>query len=241
MSTEIHILLLENELLLAEDLKGKLQDLGYAISHVRSGEETLKILKKDIPDLAILDIEIDGDMDGLEVGSYIKNTYSIPIIYLTQFKDLQTFQKAKKAKPISYLTKPVNLWDLIRAIELSLEQSAISVSKSDENYLLSKAIYLKSEEQCFEKVSIENIYYLRAAGSYTEVHTTNKKFTFADNISYFEKKLLAPQLKRVHRSWIININHVDKIEENNLIINDEKIPIGKTYKKGVISVFNLIS
>ena len=241
MSDGITILILENEFLLAEDLRGKLEDLGYTIIHTSSGEETLKELKKELPDLAILDIEIDGEMDGLEVGSYIKNTYNIPIIYLTQFKDLQTFQKAKKAKPISYLTKPVNFWDLIRAIELSLEQSAIAINKSDENYLLSSAIYLKSSDQCFEKVPVEDIFFLKAAGAYTEIYTKTKKFVFSDNISYFEKKLLIPQLKRVHRSWIINIQHVDKIEESNLVIDEQKIPIGKTYKKAVIAAFNLIS
>ena len=129
MSNKIHILLLEDELLLAQDLKSKLEELGYGISHVRSGEATLKQLKKEIPDLAILDIEIDGEMDGLEIGSYIRKTYNLPILYVTQFKDLQTFKRAKKSKPISYLTKPVNLWDLVRAIELSLEHTAISFNR----------------------------------------------------------------------------------------------------------------
>jgi len=241
MMNGISILLLEDELLLAKDLKGELEELGYVVTHVRSGEETLKKLTKSTPDLAILDIEIEGEMDGLEIGSYIKNTYSLPIIYLTQFKDLQTFKKAKRSRPTSYLTKPVNLWDLTRAIELSLEHTAISYNQESENYLLPRAIYLKSGEQSFDKVTIENIYYLKAAGAYTEIHTTAKHFLFSDNISYYEKRLIAPQLIRVHRSWMVNINKVDKIEENNLVINGEKIPIGKTYKKSVLSAFTFIS
>lgn len=234
-------MLLEDELLLAEDLSDKLEALGYKISHVRSGEETLMSLKTSIPDLVILDIEIEGDMDGFEVGSYVKNTYNLPIIYLTQFKDQQTFNKAKKSKPTSYLTKPVNLWDLSHAIELSLQHAAISLNKQSEDYLLPKAIYLKSGEHSFEKVSIEDILFLKAAGAYTEIHTVSRPFLFSDNISYYEKKLVAPQLIRVHRSWMININKVDKIEENNFFINKEKIPIGKTYRKAVLAAFTFIS
>ena len=241
MNSDIKILVLEDELLLAKDLQGKLEDFGYHVEHVRSGEETLKAFQKDIPDLAVLDIEVEGEMDGLEIGSYITNTYGTPIIYLTQFKDLQTFQKAKKAKPVSYLTKPVNLWDLIRAIELSLEHAAIATNVEEKNYVLSKAIYLKSEEQHFEKVSIDDIYYLKAAGAYTEIHTTTKTFIFSDNISYFEKKLMAPQLMRVHRSWMINVNRVDSIDKSNLVVHDEKIPVGKSYKKTVQATFKLIS
>ena len=241
MSNKIHILLLEDELLLAQDLKSKLEELGYGISHVRSGEATLKQLKKEVPDLAILDIEIDGEMDGLEIGSYIRKTYNLPILYVTQFKDLQTFKRAKKSKPISYLTKPVNLWDLVRAIELSLEHTAVSFNRESENYLLPKAIYLKSSEQSFEKIAFDDLYFLKAAGSYTEIYTSSKRFLFSDNISYYEKKLISPYLLRVHRSWLINVHKVEKIEENNLIIKGVKVPIGKTYKKTVLSRFTLIS
>lgn len=233
---------MEDELLLGNDLKGKLEDLGYQVTGIStSGEETLQNIKAEIPDIAVLDIEVKGEMNGLEVGSYIKNTYGIPIIYLTQFKDLDTFQKAKKNKPISYLTKPVNTWDLVRAIELSIEHSAIANTRGKASFILSNAIYLKSGEQTFEKVLVDDINYLKASGAYTEIYTTKKTFLFSDNISYFEKKLLLKQLLRVHRSWIVNVEKVDRIEDNSLIINEEKITIGKTYRKSVLTRFKLIS
>ena len=233
--------MLEDELLLASDLKGKLEELGYAIVHVRSGEETFSALRKELPDLAILDIEVEGEMNGLEIGSYIKKTYNLPILYLTQFKDLQTFKLAKKIKPFSYLTKPVTLWDLVRTIELSLEHAAISVDEENKNYVLPKALYLKSSEQSFERVSIDEILYLKADGSYTEIFTSQKRFLFSENISFYEKKLIAPQLLRVHRSWIVNLEKIDRIEEKNLLVNEQKVPIGKTYRKEVLRRFTLIS
>lgn len=240
-SNRVTILILEDELLLAEELKAKLHELKYeVVACVQSGEEALASTRRLMPDLAILDIEVDGEMDGLEVGAYIKKSLGIPIIYLTQFKDIKTFDRAKKVQPNSYLTKPVNLWDLVRAIELCIVQDSMAIAADKGEYFLSKALFLKSSDQTFEKVAIEDIFFFKASGSYTEIFTASKKFTFSENISHFDRKLLIPQLVRVHRSWIVNLDKVERIEEMALIINNERIPIGKTYKKATMSYFNTI-
>lgn len=237
----ITLLILEDEILLAEDLKLKLEELNYeVVATAQSGEDAITLSRKFLPDLAILDIEVDGEMNGLEVGAYIKKSLGIPIIYLTQFSDLNTFDKAKKINPSSYLTKPVNLWDLVRSIELSIVQESMSRNTDAGEYLLSNALFLRSTDQTFEKVPIEDISYFKAAGAYTEVYTSSKTFVFSDNISYFDKKLRIPQLIRIHRSWIINVDKVERIEENVLVIAGERVPIGKTYKKTAFSYFNRI-
>ena len=237
----VSIILLEDELILAEDLKQKLESLNYnVIGIATSGEEAIALVNKKMPDLALLDINVRGEMDGLEVGSYFKKAFGLPIIYLTQFTDLQTFERAKMVSPNSYLTKPVNIWDLVRAIELSIASASVANLAGDHGYLLPKAFYLRNSEQSFEKVPVESILFLKASGSYTEIFTTEKKFMFSDNLSYFAKKLLVPGLIRVHRSWIINVDKVDRIEETNLVINDHKIPVGKTYKNVLKRYFTLI-
>lgn len=240
--SKVDLLIVEDELLLAEDLKSKLLQLGYdIIGTATSGEEALGIVSKKVPDLAILDIDLAGEMSGIEFGSYLKNTFRIPIIYLTQFADLETFRKAKVAKPSSYLTKPANIWDIVRAIELSLENNAVAISQaSSQEFLLQKALYLRNSDQCFERVDIEEIQFLKAAGSYTEVCTKLKKFIFSENLSHFEKVLMLPQLVRVHRSWMINVNNVDLIDESFLYIAEQRIPVGKTYKKVVKKYFKTI-
>ncbi|MEQ9302451.1 MAG: response regulator transcription factor [Marinoscillum sp.] len=237
----INILLLEDELLLAEDLKQKLEHLNYNLSLIAtSGEEVIAFVNKSIPDIAILDIEVAGEMDGLEVGSYLKKRFDMPIIYLTQFKDLQTFDKAKVIQPNFYLTKPVNIFDLVRAIELIIAQNAISKMPEQQGYLNPKALYLRSGEQSFDKVTIDEIFYLKASGAYTEVHTASKKYIFSENLSHFERNLNVPQLIRIHRSWIVNRDKVDRIEDSNLVINNERVTVGKTYKNAVKKHFKMI-
>lgn len=240
--SKVDLLIVEDELLLAQDLQTKLVQLGYdIIGTATSGEEALGIVNRKVPDIALLDIDLAGEMSGIEFGSYLKNTYQIPIIYLTQFSDLNTFKRAKMAKPSSYLIKPANIWDIVRAIELSLENHAIAISNvPGEEYFLQKALYLRNRDQRFERVDIQDIQFLKAAGSYTEVCTRLKKFTFSENLSHFERALVIPQLVRVHRSWMINVNNVDMIDESFLYIGEERIPVGKTYKKVVKRYFKTI-
>jgi len=243
MTSPLKILVVEDELLIAEDLKSKLQRLNYDVLEVLpSGEETLTYLKKEVPDVAVLDIDLQGEMNGMELGGYLRKTYGIQIIYLTQFNDVQTFERAKASKPSAYLTKPVNIWDLVRAIELSIANDAIATQKQPEgpSYLLQQALYLKNRDQQFERVEVKDILFLKASGAYTEVHIDGKKFLFSDNLSHFEKALTYPHLVRVHRSWIINIERVKLIDEMFLFIGEEKIPVGKTYKKLVKQYFKMI-
>ena len=239
---KIELLIVEDEPLLLNDLRAKLEQLGYrVVGAASSGEDALGIVHKKIPDLAILDIDLAGDMTGIEFGAYLKNTYKIPIIYLTQFSDLETFKKAKAVKPSSYLTKPAKIWDLVRAIELSLENHAIAVNQgSQPQYMLPRALYLRNGDQRYERVSVEDIHYLKAAGSYTEIWVEGKKFLFSENLSHFERVLLMPQLVRVHRSWMINVERVETIDESFLYIGEERIPVGKTYKKVMKQYFKLI-
>ena len=232
---------MEDEVILAQDTKAKLENLGYKVTGMaKTGYEAIQFANKSIPDLAIMDIDLQGDMDGFEVGSYFKKTYQLPIIYLTQFKDLETFEKAKRIHADSYLTKPVNIWDLVRAIELSISRNSIVQSNGGGEYLLQKAFYLRASDHSFEKVPVKEILYLKASGAYTEIYTEKKKFTFSENMSFFERKLVAPPLLRVHRSWLINLDRVERIEDGMLVIADEKISVGKTYKKMVMKHFNLI-
>ena len=237
----INVLIVEDEIILARDLKGKLENLGYHVTGIAmTGYEAIQFANKNIPDVAIMDIDLQGEMDGFDVGSYFKKTYQLPVIYLTQFKDLETFEKAKRIKADSYLTKPVNIWDLVRAIELSISRNSLVQNSNDGEYLLQKAFYLRSTDHSFEKVPLKDILYLKASGAYTEIYTLKKKFTFSENMSFFERKLVAPQLLRVHRSWIINLDGVERIEDGMLVVNETKIPVGKTYKKNVMVHFQII-
>lgn len=91
----------------------------------------------------------------------------------------------------------------------------------------------------YHKVKIEDILYLESENIYIHVHTVNKKFLVRSNLSQYVELLDSQDFFRVHRSFVININHVQTIEPNHIFINNKTIPIGKTYREDLLNSLRL--
>jgi CheY-like chemotaxis protein len=104
----IKVLLVEDDWIIAKEISYNLQDLGMeVVSCLDNAEEALRQIKTLVPDLVILDIDLSGEMSGIELASQLKKTGNIPFIFLTALADSQTVEKAKLAEPYAYLVKPV--------------------------------------------------------------------------------------------------------------------------------------
>lgn len=106
---------------------------------------------------------------------------------------------------------------------------------------LGSEIYFKCNNW-LEKLTYNTIYYLEAAGSYCSIHVSNnKKLTIAQPLGEIINSLPSDTFIRVHRSYVINIKHVNKYYGNIFYIQDTMIPIGRTYKKEALSHFNIVA
>lgn len=115
------IMLVEDEVLVAEEIKSRLQKLGYVIPAVAaSGKEAIRKVEESQPDLILMDIKLKGEMDGLTVARHIQDHSNIPLIFLTAYADDETLQRAKITEPYGYILKPFNERELHIAIELAL-------------------------------------------------------------------------------------------------------------------------
>lgn len=115
------ILIVEDEIFVAEEIQSRLKDLGYAVSGIASsGEEAITKAAKMRPDLVLMDIRLSGEMDGVEAAEQIRDCLNIPVIYLTAYADENTWQRAKTTKPYRYVLKPFKERELHIAIEMSL-------------------------------------------------------------------------------------------------------------------------
>ncbi len=122
----IKVLVVEDENLIAQDLLEQLALLGYTdVSTASSADQALAIADKSPPDLALLDIGIDGDMDGIDLGRELLNRYDVPIVYLTSYSDNETIDRAKQTGPYGYLIKPVNELELGSMLEIVLHKHKI--------------------------------------------------------------------------------------------------------------------
>ncbi|MCK9150598.1 response regulator [Methanobacterium alcaliphilum] len=117
------ILIVEDERILALGLKKKLQKLGFNVTHtVSSGEDAVKSVKENKPDLILMDIVLQGELDGIDAAKMIINMHNIPIIYLTAYADDETIERAVKTYPYGYLMKPYKERELKANIEMALKK-----------------------------------------------------------------------------------------------------------------------
>ncbi len=115
------ILVTEDEGIVAADIEDRLRNLGYQVTATcSSGAEALAKIAETEPDLVLMDIMIQGDMDGVETAAQVRKQFGIPVIYLTAYSDDATFQRAKITEPFGYLLKPFEERELRTNIEMAL-------------------------------------------------------------------------------------------------------------------------
>ncbi|AFY99205.1 ATP-binding protein [Calothrix sp. PCC 6303] len=115
------ILIIEDERIIACDIKHYLENSGYCIPGISAyGEDAIEQAGILQPDLILMDIMLKGDMNGIEAAQEITNRYHIPIVYLTAFSDQKTLEKAKITQPFGYILKPFDERQLITTIEVAL-------------------------------------------------------------------------------------------------------------------------
>ena len=117
------ILVVEDETIIAMEIKDRLEGFGYAVPDVVfSGEEAVEKAVAEQPDLVLMDIMLDGGIDGVEAAARIRERSDIPIIYLTASSDEQTLERVKASESYGYVLKPLEEEELHRTIEVALSK-----------------------------------------------------------------------------------------------------------------------
>ena len=135
--TKLQILIVENEFIVAEDLKLTLTNLGYdVIAIIDSGEQAIEMAKSKSPDLILMDIKLAGKIDGITTAERIRARQDIPIIYVTAYADQTLLQRVKKTTPFGYIIKPFNERELNVIIEVAMYKHALDrkLKESEERF-----------------------------------------------------------------------------------------------------------
>lgn len=123
--SEVRVLIVEDEPLIAEDISDFLEDIDFKSAGIAYDSETaFDMLLSRNPDIALLDITIEGSKNGIQVAEVIREKYKIPFIFLTSHSDKETLDRAKKTLPYGYIVKPFNEKDLLSSLEMALFRHA---------------------------------------------------------------------------------------------------------------------
>lgn len=233
MGQTVKILIVEDEMIIAANISLQLSTLGYEVSGIiPRGEEALLHIKQNQPDIVLMDIQLKGELNGIETVQLMQQDYDIPIIYLTANADDDHFEKAKTTHPYAFISKPFKKLDLQRAIELTINHIEIKQSSSEPStspFILSDCIFVRSHEKMV-KVPIKDILYIEAERNYCRIFSKGKEYLLVITLKDLDEKLPQEHFLRIHRSFIVNISQIDEIANTHVVISKKAIPISKPLK-----------
>jgi len=199
-----------------------------------SSIEGFNYLKAEPVDLVFLDVEMPG-MSGIEL---LKNLNKPPIVILvTSKKDYAV--EAFELNVADYLVKPVTLPRFLTAVERAKELFDTRAEKVEFDDKHAGYIFVRSNS-VLNRVKLSDILYIQALGDYVNIYVPGKRYLVHATLKSMEEKLPADKFFRLHRSYLIAIDHIDVIEEGTAHVEKNAIPIGEQYKKDLLRKLNLL-
>ncbi|MFS4455743.1 LytR/AlgR family response regulator transcription factor [Maribacter sp. 2304DJ31-5] len=250
MEQPIKILIVEDNVIIADDMQSMLEEIGYEIvDNVIVYEQAIEVLKTQQVDLVLIDIILASDKTGIDLGKHIRDHYDIPFIFVTSNSDRATVENAKTVKPNGYLVKPFEQQDLYTSIEIALSNFIYGKQNGSQsngevnedvpmsNSVLKDSIFVK-KQHLYYRIQFGDIQFIKADNVYLEVNTIDKKFLVRSPLKDYLEKLPKNKFYRAHKSYIVNVDHIDAINSKDIMINNTLIPISKDFKEFIISAMN---
>ncbi len=195
------------------------------------GIEAVNVLRQTPIDLIFLDVEMP-EMTGMELVKSL--TIKPKIIIITSRADYAV--EAFEYSVTDYLVKPINYARFLKAVERAQENADLLYNSSTP---AQQDLYIKTDAKIV-KVSLGDLLYVEALADYVILHTASARYIVHSTMKGIEKRLSENSFVRVHRSYIINTDKIDTIEDLSVVINKKYIPIGASYKDNFLKRLNIL-
>jgi DNA-binding LytR/AlgR family response regulator len=238
----VRILIVEDEPLIAEDLRAHLEELGYQVCGLCDNAlDAMAELAAQKPDLLLLDINLGEGADGVQLAEKVKAKHPTPFIFVTSHSDAATLARVKPLQPAGFIIKPFDENDLRTQIELALarhahavEVSATPTEAQRSDFVIADSIFIKDKGR-LTKVAIDDIHVAEADDNYVTLHTPAKKYVIISTLAAVEEKLRSPHHLRIHRSYVVDTRRITAVEEGYVRIGTQSLPVGKTHKEALMA------
>ena len=230
------ILIVEDEMIISDDIAVMLESQGYEVTdQVLDYKEAVESIQSNPPDMVLLDINLQGDKDGIDIAKYINDSHRIPFIYTSSLSDESTIKRAKETTPSTYLVKPFQDEQLFAAIEIGLSNFSNSQSlengKEEERLaIFNNAIFIKDGHR-YKKLSLTDITYVQKSHNYLEIYTDEKKFLIRTSIGNFIDQVDQSTLFRVHKSYAVNPSKITEVLPTVVRLGNHEIPLSRGYSE----------
>lgn len=222
------ILIVEDDPIIATDLRMIVQKQGHHCEQADNGSDAKQLLASHTFDLCLLDIGIEGDTDGVELGGHIRSVSGAPIIFLTSYFDAQTIDRVRPLNPEAFIVKPFEERNLIVNMELAMFK-AKNQGAAKAPAMTQEKLFVKHNGE-LKAVAYDDILYLEAEDNYSYVHTSEAKYLLSYPMKSLEEKVNSPGFMRIHRSYIVNLDKVTSIQEGCVMLGKVQLPLSRTYR-----------
>ncbi len=232
MEPKIKILIVEDEALIAENLRFTLEDLGYEVTDTcYTFSEAKQAIESNLADLAMLDINLGSNEaeNGLTLGGMMREHGNKPFIFLTAYSDADTISKATKLKPAGYLVKPVNAATVFASIQLAME-------RHEQQIPLLAAVDEASKPDFFfvkmgtrtHKVMWKEVQTMEAGKNYVRLKNRDgREYPIRGTLTFVTEQLVPPAMQslflRVNRSAIVNKKAITAYDDEAVYCGAERI------------------
>jgi len=234
MEKSVKILLVEDELIIADYMQECLQQFGYDITGICINyNEAVTALEANRPDIVLMDITLKGGKSGIDLAGYINRELQLPFVYITSHSDKGTIDKSKQTLPYAYLIKPFSENDLYAAIETALMQFGAKKAKEEEKtneekpIIIKDGIFIKNKGK-FVKIQMNELLVLEANDNYATLHTVAGQYVLKTTLKTLQEAL-PDYFWRIHRSYVINLHHIKSFDYEEAVVGNKTLPIGKSY------------
>jgi len=229
----IRCVIIDDEPLAIEKLKGFVTKVPYLqlVASFQSGIEAIPILKSEQIDLLFLDIQME-DLTGIQLLQVLN--YKPCVIFTTAYSEYAV--KGYELDICDYLLKPISFERFMLAVNKIVDRMTVNAKAEKMNKVETqdaKAIdfMMVKTDYHMQKITFDEILFFEGMKDYIRIHTHEKRIMTLQTFKNMEEILPADQFCRIHKSFIVSLNKIEKIERNQVFINGEHLPIGETYRK----------
>lgn len=222
------ILYVEDDYLFGMTLKLLCKELGYECIVAQDYDAGIKMYTEINPRLLIVDVNLKCGKDGVELVEELqsKNLLQVPVIFLTSEISDDVFDRARKTNPFTFLNKPLTEINLKRIVELALS----SQTTSDQKKTKENDTYFIRDGQKFIRLQVSKTKYIEVEDKYCTIHTEGRSYMIRTGLKSL-KEYLPESFVQIHRSYMINLDWVDSLQQTKreISIGDINLPVGRNY------------
>ena len=227
------LIIIEDDPLIAFDTKEMIEAENYTVSGIYYDPEEVLAAELDY-DLALIDINLSASMDGIGLAKQLKAKTGKPHIFITSYFDSKTVVMAGGTNPVAYIVKPFEQKDLLA--NLLLVRAKMNVAPLP---TADKKLFIKSSKT-LHKVDPLAVDFLQAYDVYTKVMAPEGNIVASKTLKEIEPAFRPYGFIRVHKSYVVNLEKIQTIQDDVIFIGEHQIPLGRTYKKEVLERFSIL-